>query len=328
MPPPPHPLPPPPPVWELPDVILFHVVSYVAPPTHRAAVLCQLSALCKASRTAIVLQEERPIWDIVLSEDYGAPSATQDDLHRRVPKRLRRSPIHRVRDAHVRIQDNTEIAFHYLTEMTVGNTCNSNSSGKSKKKQCLSKTRLLQLISEYGPHLRLHQTVSSGGLYLVELCRARHVKESVILHCLQALLERYGGQCRNSNNSNNNPHPQCSALLDLVTAESPRSRQTALCVAAVRAMPTVVRYLLQSGASPHVLSSGRFRLHTQPKKTISCTDVTPLQFCYAMRQAEREAGASERTLGDLNKCIRLLEEACQPNNNNTVNTTINNNATS
>jgi len=269
-------------LWDLPDAVLFHVISFVAAPTRRASVLChQIAPLCKAACRAI-LEEERSValWDTVLKEDYGVSDGTHvKNSTRRACKRLRRSPVHRVRDAHILIQDNTEIAFFYLSEMV-----------NASKKNSMSKAKLCRILDEYGPHLRINNVVSSGGLYLVEVCRARHVKESVILKCVQELVEERG------------------AMVDLLTSESPRSSQTALCVAATRGMPSVVKFLMQKGASRELRSSGRFRLHTQPKKTLRCSRVTPLEFAQAMRDAEKEAGASDRDLSDLNKCIRLLEE--------------------
>ena len=267
----------PPPLWELPDVLLFHIVTFLAPASRRAQVLCEFSALCKDAYQSILLDEERPLWDTVSKEDYG--SVMQLESSRRVSKRLRRSPVHRVRDAHKLLKDNTEIAFFYLTEMT------------NATKDRLTKAKMSRLLEEYGPHLRYNSIVSSGGVFLVQVCRAKQVKESVILRCVQDLVETRG------------------ALVDTMTNESPNSHETALCVAAVRAMPSVVRYLLSQGASTQTRSSGRFRLHTQSKKTLRCLDVTPLEFCTAMRDAEVEAGASPSNLKDLEKCIRLLQKA-------------------
>jgi hypothetical protein len=264
-------------LWELPDVLLFHIVTFLAAPTRRANVLCQIAALCKASRHAILLEEERPLWYTILKEDYGAIVA-QEETNRRACKRLRRSPVHRVRDAHLLIKDNTEIAFFYLSEMT-----------NAASKKSLTVANLRRLIGEYGPHLRINNTVSSGGLYLVEVCRARHIRESVVLKCVQELVKQRG------------------ALVNLSTCESVNSRQTALCVAAARAMPTVVKYLLQKGASRTVRCSGRFRLHTRPKKTVQCINSTPLEFCQAMRDAEKEVGACETAMRDLDNCLRLLK---------------------
>lgn len=269
-------------LWELPDVILFNVVRFLAAPTHRANILChQIAPLCKASQQRL-LQDERAVtlWDMLLKEDYGIATDGPSKKKRRVCVRLRRSPVEKVRDAHKLIGDNTEIAFYYLTEMTIS----SSQSGK------LTRAKLNGLFEEYGPHLRINKPVSSGGLYLVEICRAKHVSESVILKCVQELVENRG------------------ALVDVKSMESVNSSQNALCVAAARGMDTVVRYLLnQCGADKNIVSSGRFSLHTSKKKTVRCNDKTPLEFARAMRDAEMTAGASDSTLADLNKCIRLLE---------------------
>ena len=263
--------------YELPDIILFNIASYLAAPTHRASVLCQFAALCKNAKQVILEEEERPLWDIVIKEDYGSV-IVHGANSRRVSKRLRRSPIHRVRDAHRLIKDNTEIAFFYLSEMTTATS-----------KSSLQRSKMCGIFEEYGPQLRFNNLTSTGGVFLVEVCRARHVKESVIRNCVEELIEHRG------------------ALVDIASNETVHSRQTALCVSAVRAMPSVVKYLLRKGASPSVLSSGRFRLHTNPKKSLRCIGVTPLDFCRAMRDAEIEVGASQQDLRGLEKCIRLLE---------------------
>jgi hypothetical protein len=268
-------------LWELPDVILINVVRFVAASTQRTRVLChQIAPLCKAaSKTLLEGERSSSLWEMVLKEDYGVDLA-ENTSTRRACKRLRRSPVHRVRDAHLLIKDNTEISFFFLSEMV----CRSSPRGD------LTRSKLCRLLDEYGPHLRVNNVVSSGGLYLVEVCRARLVKESTILMCVKELVE------------------QRQALLDLQTAESPQSCQTALCVAAARGMSTIVKYLLQQGADRNVRSSGRFRLHTQPKKTLSCRNVTAMEFSMAMLDAEKDAGATGRSLAGLHKCIRLLRE--------------------
>jgi hypothetical protein len=266
-------------LWELPDVIIFHIVTFVAPPTERATVLCHdIAQLCHASYRAVLLEEERSLWDMVLQEDYGAV-VRPDNAKMRASKRLRRSAVHRVREAHTLIKDNTEIAFYYLSEMT------------STSRNGLTRAKLCRLLEEYGPHLRINHPVASGGLYLVEVCRARNVKEAVILKCVQELVENYG------------------ALVDRWTNESKKSGQTALAVAAVRAMPTVVQYVMSKGrACREQRSSGRFGLNTKPKKTLQCINATPVEFAVAMRNAEREAGATKGQLGNLEECIRILRK--------------------
>jgi hypothetical protein len=292
-------------IWTLPDVLIFKVVTFVAAPTNRAAILCHsIAPLCKAAYKKILPQpqdgntSDSLLWDIVLMEDYGNNSSRSDLVEtkwhnnnnnnkrrrcnqqhdRRECKRLRRSTIHRIRDAHRLICDNTEIAYFYLSEMV--NCCNNSNN--------LTKARLVSLLHEYGPNLRFNRPVSSGGLYLVEICRAKNVKEAVILRCTQELVEHWGIQ------------------IDLRTAESNVSCQTALCVAAARGLHTVVKYLLDRGATIDIISSGRFALHSRPKKTIRCMHLTALEFATTMRDAERLEGASDASLAGLNKCIKLL----------------------
>ena len=170
------------------------------------------------------------------------------------------------------IRDNSEIAFFYLTEMA------SSAGG-------LTKAKLRGLLHEYGP-IRVNNVVSSGGLFLVELCRAKQLRESTILACVKELVEYYG------------------ALVDCTTRESASSQQNSLCVATVRGMPTIVKYLLQKGANPELLSSGRFRL--RGRKSLLRKNVTALEFGQAMRAAEAEAGATKQELKSLDTCLELL----------------------
>lgn len=268
-------------LWELPEVILYHVVGYAAKERHASAeVLChKIAPLCKAAHR-VMFQEERSVtlWDAVLAGDYGVDTYLADkNKGTRSSKRLRRSPCHKVRDAHQRLKDNTELAFFYLSEMT-------HASGKNS----LSKQKMCGILEEYGPRLRLDHRVSSGGSFLVEVCRARHVKESVILKCVEELVEARG------------------ANVNVATFEAQNKFLTALCVSAVRGMPKVVRYLLQHGASIEELNSGRFRLDTNPRKSVRCINVTALAFAQSMCQAELENGANPGSLTDLDGCIRMF----------------------
>jgi hypothetical protein len=274
--------------WDLPEEVLFQVVSYAAPATRRAGVLCHsIAPLCRASYRTILHDSDRSarLWDILLEEDYSLSVESNAPPRKRVKtsspglrrecQRLRRSPVQRVRDAHKLIVDRTEICYYYLSEMT--------------STRGLSRPKMVGIINEYGPHLRLNEVVSSGGLFLVEVCRARNVKEAVILRCVQELVEQRG------------------AIVNLCTNEPPSSLNV-LSVAAVRGMATVVKYLLQAKADATIACSGRFRLHTNPKKSLRCDNVTPLQFATAMIEAERAEGAAERALRDLTACIRLLKD--------------------
>lgn len=257
--------------WDLPPQILFHICRFVASPTHRALVVTQLSALNRAAYS--MLRSDTELWTILLQEDYGGVQSDPSKRPRRC-KRLKRGIVDQVKHAHLRIRDNTEIAYYYLSEMT---------------QSSLKLSKLCKVLQEYGPHVRLNAAVSSGGVFLVEVCRARNVTEHVILQCVVELVERRG------------------ALVNIATHESDRAHMTALCVAAVRGMPTIVQYLLQKKACSLIRSSGRFRLHTI-KRFLHQQNVTALEFANAMADAEVEAGAKRGDLNKLHRCIRLLEE--------------------
>ena len=79
------------------------------------------------------------------------------------------------------IHDNTEIFFFYLSELV----------HSAAKSGCLTKAKLRGLLAEYGP-IRVNRVVSSGGLCLVELCRAHHVREATLLACVQELVQHHG----------------------------------------------------------------------------------------------------------------------------------------
>ena len=93
-------------LWKLPDAVLFHVVSYCAPPTHRAAVLCHQLAPVSRDAANTLLHDaagSTALWEIVLRQDYGVQEPHPDDKSvplRRACKRLRRSVLQRVQTAH------------------------------------------------------------------------------------------------------------------------------------------------------------------------------------------------------------------------------------
>jgi hypothetical protein len=270
-------------LWELPEVLLYHITCFVAPQTKRSAILChKIALLCKASSKAI-LEETRSValWELVLKGDYGVDSPVETTT-RRSCKRLRRSSVDKVRDTHKVILDNTEIAYFYLWELSYESTKNS-----------LTKSKLCSILEKYGPHLFINKTISSGGTFLVEVCRSRNTAQGTILHCVQELVENRG------------------ASVNLATNESSNSILTPLCVAAVRGMPKVVKYLVSKGASPYIKGSARFRLYKNPKKSLRSQDSTPLQFAMSMLDAERKEGATPHELVNLNKCIILLAAAME-----------------
>jgi hypothetical protein len=278
-------------IWELPDTLLYEIAKYCVPSTQRASFLChKIAILCKSAHKVILDDTKTTeIWNAVLNGDYGVANDTTGDRHhrRRSCKRLHRSLMDQVRDAHKLMKDNTEIAYFYLWEL-------SSISGKTPSKSAknsLTRMNLIRIFNTYGPHLMYNMTMSSGGTFLVEVCRCRNVKSATtILQCVKELVENRG------------------AMVNKSTAESANASLTPLCVAAVRGMPKVVDYLLSEGASTSIPCSGRFRLHTNPKRSLRCNSVTALQFAEAMITAELEEGAKSTDLKDLRTCIKLLQE--------------------
>jgi hypothetical protein len=268
------------PIWELPEILLYEIARFAAVPTERAFFLChKIATLCKASYKSILMEDEKSVglWDLVLYGDYGVVKQNQESL--RASKRLKRNPVDQVRDAHKHLKNNTEIAYYYLWELSASKVKNGN----------LTRGKLVSILEEYGPYLIMNKTVSSGGTFLVEVCRSRNVMQNTILQCVQELVENRG------------------SLVNIRTDEANTSQLTALCVAAVRGMPKVVGYLLSKGSSTKIKCSGRFRLHSNPRKSLRCNDACPLEFAQKMVTAEKEEGAKEANLKDLKACIKQIQ---------------------
>jgi hypothetical protein len=268
-------------IWELPEVLLYHVACFASPTTYRAAFLCQkIAPLCKTSYKS-VMEEGKSVglWDLVLHGDYGVEQYARNGSNRRSCKRLRRRPVEQVQDAHKLLKDNTEIAYYYLWELSYSNQKNS-----------LTKAKLCGILNEYGPNLMINRKMSSGGTFLVEICRSKNTTQNSVLLCIQELVERRG------------------AMVDVPTNESANSFLTALCVAAVRAMPRVVEYLLSRGASKDIRCSARFRLYIKKSKYLRCTRATPIEFAQQMMDTEIAEGATQQDVRDLRKCIDLLSK--------------------
>eukprot|EP00536_Pseudo-nitzschia_multiseries_P008592 jgi/Psemu1/305818/fgenesh1_kg.220_\ len=267
-------------IWELPEILLYHIGQFVCSPTERAFFFChQIAPLCKASYRSILMEEEKSVglWDLVLRGDYGVQNSRHET--QRASKRLKRSPSHKARDAHKLMIVNTEFAYSALWELSY-----------SSKKNALTKQKLVGILNEYGP-VMINRTMGSGGNFLVEVCRCRNTSPNNVLNCVQELVERRG------------------ALINIPTRESKNSSLTALCVASVRGMPKVVEYLLANGAlaSKETRCSGRFRLFKNARKSLRCNDTIPLEFSMQMFTAEQEEGATKQELKDLDRCIKLLE---------------------
>lgn len=269
-------------IWELPEILLYRVGEFASFPTQRASLFChKIAPLCKASYRSILVDDEKSVglWDLVLKGDYGVVASKDENV--RSSKRLKLSPAHKVGDAHRRMTANTELAYSDLWELTY-----------SSKKNTLTKQKLIGILNEFGP-VMVNRVMLSGGNFLVEICRSRNSSQNTILHCIQELVERRG------------------ALVNISTNDSKSSSLTALCVASVRGMHRVVQYLLSHGAisSTNIRCSGKFRLYKNPKRSLRCSNVIPLDFAEQMLAAETKEGATKQDLRDLNRCVKLLKQA-------------------
>ena len=289
------------PLLNLPDDVFYIIITYINKPTYRASILCHQIAPLNSSFYQSIEKERSELWSMILKE-YNSNNKNnssntnhiqkrkniQQPQKRRTSKRLRlsRTMKKEVHDAHLRIYEQTEIAHYVLTECI------------HSKNQCLSLKQLRYLLNRYGgPLLRYNHQAAVGGTFLIECCRARHVKESVILSCVRELIEKRG------------------ALPDVssgIVKSGNKKGLTPLCIAAARGMPSVVDYLLKHGASYHLEGSGSFRLFSNPMKSISGT-LTPLAFAKKMMNAEIENGVDMQDLRLLRACIQLLSKKDQNN---------------
>lgn len=269
-------------IWELPDILLYRVGQFASSPTETASFFCHtIAPLCKASYQSIVMDEDKSngLWDLILRGDYDV--VINKDEKSRCSKRLKRSPVYRVRDAHILMIANTEMAYSEVWEL-----------GYSTKKNALTKQKMINILNEYGP-VMVNRLMANGGTFLVEICRSRNTSPSMILQCVKELVERRG------------------AFVNIQNNDSMNSSLTALCVASARGMHKLVDYLLSHGAllSTNIRCSGKFRLFKNRNKCSKCIKVTPLEFSQQMLAAEKKEGATKQDLKDLNRCIYLLKRA-------------------
>lgn len=283
--------------FNLPEDILYNILLYLEQPVYVSRVVCQqIAPLCSAAKR--IVDEDSPIWDIILGGYYldgtrpGSANAYKARTQRRSSKRLRRTTAKQdVIHATFVLRDQTEMALQEVADMAI-----------SKTPKPLSLARLKAVINNYGPILNINQRSAIGGTFLVDCCRARCVKECVILACVKELIEHYGA-------SPNVPATEGSSYQQVNKKQ--HSTLPALVVAATRGMPSVVKYLIgHTSARTNEKGNCRFRLFTNPKKSI-CGVYTPLEFAEKMRQAELENGATDGQLVSLNQCIRLLKKNVQ-----------------
>lgn len=281
-------------LFQLPEDIFYNILLYIEQPVYVSRVVCQqIAPLCSSARRFV--DDESPLWEIILGGYYltgsqpKSQSAYQARTQRRSSKRLRRTTAkHDVIHAHFVLRDQTEMALQEVADMAI-----------SKTPKPLSLARLRGIIHNYGPILNINQRSAVGGTFLVDCCRARCVKESVILACVKELIERFGA-------SPNVPATEGTSYQQV--AKKHHNTLPALVVAATRGMPHVVKYLVEhTSASLDEKGTSRFRLFMNPKKSI-CGTYSPLEFAEKMRAAELENGATQGQLHSLNECIRLLKE--------------------
>ena len=282
-------------IISLPDDVFYNTLLCIEHPIGVAAIVCKsIAPLCSETR-AFVNNDSSSLWEHILGGFYlnsggtSSVSAYRARTQRRSSKRLRQTTAKDdVIHAHYVLRDQTEMALQEVADMAI-----------SKSPKPLSLARLRGVLTNYGPSLNINQRSAIGGTFLVDCCRARCIKESVILACVKELVEKY-------NASAEVPATEGSSYQKVTKKK--HNTLPALVVAAARGMPTVTRYLLQaSPTSVFTLGTSRFRLFMNPKKSISAT-LTPLQFAEKMKEAELENGATERQLPLLRQCIRILRE--------------------
>jgi hypothetical protein len=282
-------------LFNLPEDIFYNILLYLEQPVYISRIIYQqIAPLCSAAKR--IVEDDSPLWEIILGGYYldgtqpASINAYRARTQRRSSKRLRRTTAKQdVIHATFVLRDQTEMALQEVADMAI-----------AKTPKPLSVARLRAIIHNYGPILNINQRSAIGGTFLVDCCRARCVKESVILACVKELIERFGA-------SPNVPATEGS-LHQQVNRKKQHNALPALVVAATRGMPSIVKYLIEH-TSAHTNEKGycRFRLFSNPKKSI-CGFYTPLEFAEKMREAELENGASDVQLRSLNQCIRLLKE--------------------
>mmetsp|Transcript_4252 Transcript_4252/g.6645 ORF Transcript_4252/g.6645 Transcript_4252/m.6645 type:complete len:319 (-) Transcript_4252:60-1016(-) len=314
---------------ELPDEIIHAIFGYVAnSPSLIGPCMCyNLRPLSKQWQQ--VLDTRRDLWELAihdLSCDYyesqNTPSMHATPYTDRPFKRARTgqsSPPRRsgrLRPATSKeryihsynlLLSRNESALLELTELA--------HSSNSKKR--LSFSKLKKLLKEYDP-IAINRRVRTGGTFLVEVVRARHVQESVILKCMKLLIEQNGAnpnvpsaEVVSGSASTIAPVYETSAAssgeVGNCLSSSTGRELYPLIIAAARGMHTVVKYLLSVDANPNLRGSSRFRLYSNSRKTVRGVDLTPLEFATKMRDNEIENGVRREDLRGLLKVISMLE---------------------
>jgi len=314
-------------IIDLPDEIIHTIFSYVADsPSLIGPCVCHMLRLL-SKHVQQKVDTKRDFWELAIHDllrDYYVSNDKEEAQHspliratnitdpphmppRRVLQRGRpATPKERYIHSYNLLLSRNESALLELTEHT-----------HSSKKR-LSISVLKKLLREYEP-VAINRRVRTGGTFLVEIARARHVQESIILQCTKLLIGRHGA---NPNvPSAETVTGRSSSLAAVYETRSPASGEVGSCsssstgaelypliIAAARGMPTVVKYLLSVGANPYLRGSSRFRLHSNPRKSVKGVRLTALDFATKMREHEVENGARKDDLRGLVKVIALLQK--------------------
>ena len=183
-------------------------------------------------------------------------------------------------------------------------------------KKPLSLPMLKKLLKEYEP-IAINRRVRTGGTFLVEVVRARHVKESVILKCVKLLIENganpnipsaEGGMGFTSMATLLFERSVASGEVGECISSSTGAKLYPLIIAAARGMSSVVDFLLGVGADPSLRGSSRFRLYSNPRKTVKGVDLTAYEFAIKMRVNEFENGIKREEMRGLDRTIHLFEQ--------------------
>ena len=312
---------------ELPDEIINSIFRYVAnSPSFIGPCIChQLRPLSKQWQHEIDTKR-RTLWELAVSDlscDYYKSddndkksllinnryaTNTRTDISsptRRTSKRLRpATPKERYIHSYNLLMSRNESSILELQEHA-----------HSEKKK-LSLSILKKLLKEYEP-IAINRRVRTGGTFCVEVVRARYVSESVILKCMKLLIGEHGAnpnvasaEIGLASTSTILPiYERISAASgEVICSSSSNGRELyPLIIAAARGMSTVVKYLLSVGANPRLRGSSRFRLYSNPRKTVKGVDLTAYQFARKMRDEEMENGIGMDDLKGLIKCMKMLE---------------------
>ena len=157
-----------------------------------------------------------------------------------------------------------------------------------RQKKSLTVRRLRWALDEFEPCVHYRYVTS----HLNECCQA-DAKDTVILECVRELIENFGAD------------PNLATIPD----EGSFHGVTPLIIAS--AIPSVVRYLLDAGASPFTVGNAKFTWEEKGSRNVKGSR-TPLEFAREMREAEiAQWGAWGEEPEDalLGECIALLEEA-------------------